>query len=173
MLPSFLLVLLFLFSVIVTWLAYSRRTTRFVSDFARLLESPRFGSGIARRSTVRGEFRGREVAILLQDGNDEQPSTLLITMATDAAPRMDTYDFAGYQGDRDGEVAAFGLEVKHGLTLRHVEGYLKASRDSFPSSFNPSKWQTVLEAMDTLCNVIEGREVPPKSGLSHGASDAQ
>ena len=167
MLPSLFLVLLFLLSAIVAWLVYRRRKTRFVADFARLLESPRSSDGlgdwIANRSAVTGEFRGRKVAIVLQDGNEEEPSTLIIAMATHAAPKMDTYDFAGYKGDRDGEVAAFALEVKHGLRLRHVEGCLKAFHDSFPSSFNPSKWQSVLEAIDTLCGSVERRGLLPPS----------
>jgi hypothetical protein len=166
MLPSLLLVLLVLLSAMVAWLMYGRRKTRFAADFARLLESPRpsdgVGDWIANRSAITGEFRGRKVAIVLQDRNEE-PSTLVIAMATHAAPTMDTYDFAGYKGDRDGEVAAFALEVKHGLKLRHVEGWLKASRDSLPSSFDPSKWQGVLEALDTLCGSVERRGLLPPS----------
>ena len=171
MLPSLLFALFILLSGIVAWLTYSRRTTRFVADFATLLESPRsvdgFGDWIGARSAVNGEFHGRKGGIVLQNGDDEAPSTVVIAMATYAPPKMDTYDFAGYKGDRDGEVAAFALEVTHGLRLRHVEGSLRASRNSFPSSFDPSRWQSVLEAMHALCGSMERRSVPPPSGL-HG-----
>jgi hypothetical protein len=171
MLPSSLLVLFFLVSAIVAWLTYGRRTTRFVADFARLLESPRSVDGFRHwtggRSAVDGEFHGRKVGIVLQNGDEEVPSRVVIAMATHAPPEMDTYDFAGYRADRDGELAAFALEVTHSLRLRHVEGVLRASRDSFPSSFDPSRWQSVLEAMDTLCRSMERRSFPPPSGL-HG-----
>jgi hypothetical protein len=160
MLPILFLVLFVLLSAIVIWLAYGRRNTRFAADFARLLESARsvdgFGDWIAGRAAV------RKVAIVLRDGED-QPSTLVIAMATNAAPKMDTYDFAGYKADRDGEVAAFALEVKHGLKLRHVEDSLKAVHHSLPGSFDPSKWQSVLEAMDALCGSMERRGVLPPS----------
>lgn len=166
MLPILLLALLVVLSAIVTWLAYGRRRTRFVVDFAKLLESPRsvdgVGDWIAGRAAVKGEFNGRKVAIVLRDG-DEAPSLLLIAMATDATPKMDSYDFAGYKADRDGEMAAFALEVKHGLKLRHVEDYLKAGHHSLPSSFDPSKWQSVLEAMDALCGSMERRGALPPS----------
>jgi hypothetical protein len=169
MLPSLLLVLFFLLVAIVAWLTYSRRTTRFVADFATLLESPRsvdgFGDWIGGRSAVDGEFHGRKVGIVLQNGDEETPSIVVIAMATHAPPKMDTYDFAGYKGDREGEVAAFALEVTHSLRLRHVEGFLSASRDSFPRSFDPSRWQSVLEAMDTLCGSMERRSFMPPSGL--------
>lgn len=171
MLPTLSLVLFFLLSAIVAWLTYSRRTTRFVADFATLLESPRsvdgFGDWMGGRSAVNGEFHGREVGIVLQNGDEDAPATVVIAMATHAPPKMDTYDFAGYKGDRDGEVAAFALEVTHSLRLRHVEGSLRASHNSFPSSFDPPRWQRVLEAMDTLCGSMERRSFPGPSGL-HG-----
>ena len=46
MLPILLLALLVVLSAIVTWLAYGRRRTRFVVDFAKLLESPRSVDGV-------------------------------------------------------------------------------------------------------------------------------
>lgn len=158
MLPGLLLILFSLLSGIAAWLVYSRRKTRFVEDFARLLEASRpaggVGDWVAGRAAVGGEFHGRKVVIVLRD-RPEEPSTLVITMATHAPPKMDTYDFAGYRADRDGEAAAFALEVKHRLQLRHVEGYLRASSDSLPGSFDKSKWQSVLAAMELVCRSME------------------
>ena len=160
MLPGLLFILFLLLSVTVAWLGYSQRKTRFVDGFGRLLDAPRPVDGVSDwirgRAAVGGEFRGRHVTIVLRD-RQEEPSTLVITMATLAAPTPDTYDFAGFRADRDGEAAAFALEVKHGLRLRHAEGYLQASRDSLPRSFDESTWQSVLETMATLCGSIERR----------------
>jgi hypothetical protein len=151
-----------LLSAIVTWVTYGRRRTRFLPDFESLLERPELVDGfsdlVAARSFLKGEFRGRNVVILVQHG-DEDP-TLVVSMETHAALTMDTYDFAGYKADREGELALFALEVKHELMLRHMDGYLKAQRcplGFFPRSFDRSKWQSVLEAMDTLAGSIERR----------------
>ena len=164
-----LLSVLVLLSAVIWWVTYSRRRIRFLPGFETLLERPEivgsFSDHVAGRSCLKGEFRGRDVAILVEHSDEE--STLLVSMATGAARRMDTYDFADYRADREGEAALFALEVKHDLRLRHMDGYLKARgepRKFFPRSFDRSKWQSVLEAMETLARSMERRESAPTAG---------
>ena len=140
-------------SAIVIAVKYGGRRKGILPDFGRLLECPEFVDNVSDwvggRSVLKGQFRGRNVALLLEDG--ELESTLIISMETHAARTMDTYAFAGYKGDRESEVALFALEVKHGLMLRHLDGYLKAqgqppSIGFVQGVFDPSKWQSVLES---------------------------
>ncbi len=88
-------------------------------------------------------------------------------METSAAVLMESYEFAGYRSDRDGELALFALEVKHEFMLKHEEGCLKARwaptkaaslfTFDFPPNFDTKKCQSVLEAMQTLAGSIERR----------------
>ena len=160
----FLLFFLVLVPVII-WFAFARPS--FMRDFATLVERPEFVDGLAnrliRRSFLKGGFRGRQVVILLQYGKARK--NIVVSMATGAAVIMETYDFAGYRADREGELALFALEVKHDIRLRHEDGCLKAlwvpsswfSLFSFPPPFDRTKWQSVLEAMDTLSGSLERR----------------
>jgi hypothetical protein len=157
-----LLSLCVLLSAAIMWATYARRRRALPPELGRLLERAELVDGfagvVAGQSFLKGQFRGRNVVVLLQQGEEE--STLLITMETHGPRAMDTYDFAGYKGDREGEVALFALEVKHELKLRHLDGYLKAEWQPLgflPRSFNRSKWQSVLEAMDALAGSIERR----------------
>jgi hypothetical protein len=160
---DFALLLVFVvLAAVVTWVTYGQRRTRFLPDFETLLERPEFVSGFGGRSLLKGEFRGRNVSILVQHADDEP--TLVVSVEVRASLAWDTYDFAGYKGDREGELALFALEVKHELTLRHVDGYLKAQWQPlglFPGSGDRSKWRSVLEALDTLAGSIERRASSP------------
>jgi hypothetical protein len=151
-----------LLSAVILWARYVWRRTRSLPGFETLLDHLEVSDGltdfVAGRALVKGEFRGRKVAIIVEQSDEE--STLIVTMETRAAPTMDTYDFAGYKADREGDRAVFALEVKHGLRLRHMDGSLKAEGQPhrlFPRTFDRPKWQSVLEAMDTLCGSIERR----------------
>jgi hypothetical protein len=157
-----------LLAAVVIWVTYGYggRRTSFLPDFGRLLELPELADGfsdrVAGRSLLKGEFRGRNVVIVLQHGTEDESPILVLSMETHAPPTMETYDFAGYKADREGELALFALEIKHQMKLRHRDGYLKAqcyapSLGFFAGVFDSSKWQTVLEAMDTLARSIEQR----------------
>lgn len=157
-----LLSLFVLLSAMVVWVTSARRRTRFMPDLETLLQRPEFVSGFGGRSLLKGEFRGRNVSILVQHADDEP--TLVMSMETRALRTWDTYDFANYKGDREGELALFTLEVKHELMLRHMDGCLKAAWQPlglFPRSGDRSKWQSVLEAMETLAGSIERRASSP------------
>jgi hypothetical protein len=58
-------------------------------------------------------------------------------------------------------MALFALEVNHELKLRHEAGCLKVRWGQFtmffPPTFDPPKWQSVLEAMHTLSGALERR----------------
>lgn len=170
-----LLAIFVLLSAVVVWVTYSGRRTRFSPAFGTLLECPEplgsFSDHVAGRSGLKGQFRGRNVVILVEQGDESEDSTLVVSMETHAPRTMDTYDFAGYKADREGEVALFALEVKHDLRLRHMDGYLKAEgqpRKFFPRVFDRSKWQSVLEAMDTLADSMEGRASAARRALICG-----
>ena len=145
-------------SALIQWMTYVRRKRRFLPHVEALLERPEFEAGFGGRSLITGKFSGRNVAILAHETEDEL--TLLVSMETRAARTMDTYDFADYKGDRGGERALFALQVKHELMIRHVDGWLKAQwypLGFFRRTYDRSKWQSVLEAMNTLAGSIERR----------------
>jgi hypothetical protein len=151
------------------WSAFGRPKTAFLSRFATLLDRPEFVHGVentlAKRAFLKGEFRGRKVVVLLQNGRGKYARTLVVSMETHAPVTMESYAFTGYRSDREGELALFALEVKHECMLRHEEGCLKArwapqkvsSLFNFPPNFDPQKWQSILEAMHTLAGSIERR----------------
>ena len=156
-----LLSLFFVLSAVIPWMTYGRRRSRFLPHLETVLECPEFVAGFGGRSSIKGEFSGRNVAIRVHDTEDQL--TLIVSMETRAARTMDTYDFADYKGDRDGEAALFALQVKHELVLRHVDGWLKAQWypvGLFARSFDRSKWRSVLVAMNALAGSIE-RRAPP------------
>jgi hypothetical protein len=155
------------------WSAFGRRRPRtpFLLDFATLLDRPEFVHGLqntlAKRAFLKGEFRGRKVVVLLQNGRGEYSRNLVVSMETRAPVTMESYELTGFRSDREGELALFALEVKHEFMLRHEEGCLKARwapqkmtslfNFDFPPNFDKQKCQKVLEAMQTLVGSIERR----------------
>jgi len=146
------------------WFTYGTAGTGFLPGFARLLDHAEVVGGLRNlligRSFVTGAFRGRKVMVLVQHGNRSRPQMVVVSMETRAAATMDTYDFAGYRADREGELALFALEAKHELVLRLQDGCLKALWEPLkplflPGSFQPAKWQSVLEAMASLAGSLE------------------
>jgi len=170
----------FLVAISLAWglWSYGRPKTGFLSDFAMLLDRPEFVHGLentlAKRAFLKGEFRGRKVVVMLQNGRGEFSRNLIVSMETHAAVALESYEFTGYRSDREGELALFALEVKHEFELRHEEGCLKARwapqkmtslfNFDFPPDFDTEKCQSVLEAMHTLAGSIERRV-----GLPHFA----
>ena len=147
------------------WLAYGRPGTGFLPGFATLLDRPEIVAGfinwLGGRSYLKGEFRGRRVVIMLQRkrGRYDPPGHLVLSMETGAAATMQSHDFANWR-DRGTEAALFALEVKHELRLTHRDGCLKALWQPikffiFPGRFEPTKWQSVLEAMHALAGSPE------------------
>lgn len=148
-----------------------RPKARVLSDFATLLDRPAFVHGLentlAKRAFLKGEFRGRTVVVLLQNGRGQNSRNLVVSMETRAPVATDSYAFTGDRSDREGELALFALEVKHEFILRHEEGCLKARwaphkvtsifHFDFPADFDTQKCQSVLEAMQTLAGSIERR----------------
>ena len=153
------------------WSAFARPKTGFLPDVATLLDRPEFVHGLentlAKRAFLKGEFRGRKVVVLLQNGRGEYSRNLIVSMETRAPVTMESYEFTGYRSDREGELALFALEVKHEFMLRHEEGCLKARwapqkaaslfTFDFPPNFGTQKCRSVLEAMHTLAGSIERR----------------
>ena len=156
--------LLVLFAAISVWVTYGRPRVGFLADFAKLLERSEFVNDftntLSGRTFLKGEFRSRKVVILLQRGRRGRPPMLVLSMETHTAMTMDSYEFAGYRADREGELALFALEAKHEFVLRLGDGCLKALWQPFnvlffPRVFDPKKWQSVLEAMHTLVGSLE------------------
>jgi hypothetical protein len=146
-------------------LTYRRRPRRgFLPDFAKLLDRPEFVDGFDNRmmgrSFLKGEFRGRKVVILLQHGKGKYLSMVVVSVETQAAATIESYEFC-YRADREAELAMFALEVDHELKLRHEDGCLKAKWSPFallfPPPFDPPKWQSVLESMHTVAGSLERR----------------
>jgi hypothetical protein len=151
---------------IAVWLAYGRPRRGCLPDFATLLDRPEFVDGFGNkrigRAFLKGEFRGRNVVIMLQDWRGRY--RVVLSMETHSAATMESYDFTGYRPDRETEMALFALEVKHDLRLMHRDATLKALWQPVaffifpnPGVFDPAKWQSVLEAMHTLAGSLERR----------------
>jgi hypothetical protein len=151
--------------LVIGWIAL-RSTKGCLPEFAKLLDRPEFVSGFshsfAGRAFLKGEFRGRKIVIMVHDWKGTY--RVVLSMETRSPATMESHDFTGYRPDRDAEMALFALEVKHDLRLRHSDGCLKAMWQPvaffvFPSpgSFDPAKWQAVLEAMHTLAGSLDRR----------------
>jgi hypothetical protein len=147
------------------WGAPERLGGGLLADFAKLLEDPVFVDDLdnrwLKRALLKGEFRGRKVAVLLKRGRDSPG--IVVSMETHATRPMWAYEFAEYKADRDAERALFALEAKHDLGLTHESGCLKATwggdwRFEFGFRFDRPRWQSVLEAMDTVSGSLERRE---------------
>ena len=162
--------------VIGMWL-HARARSGFLVDVAELVDRPELVDDFANRwfgrSFVKGEFRGRKVVIRLQVDGRNRPRSIVVSMETNVHRTMETYDFAGYRADREGELALFALEVKHDVRLRHEDRCLKAQAVPepfgffFPGQFDTAKWQSVLEGMHTLARSIE-----QKTGVTPAISGA-
>ena len=154
------------------WTMFWRPKATFLADFASLLDRPEFVHGLentlVKRAFLKGEFRGRKVVVMLQNGRGQYSRNFIVSMETRAPVTMESHDFADYRGDREGELALFALEVKHEFLLRHEEGCLKArwapekamSFVNFDFNFPPfdmQKCRSALEAMHTLAASIERR----------------
>jgi hypothetical protein len=161
--PGMVLILL----AICVWLLRSGRAKKgFLPDFAKVLEHPEFveSDDIRRRSFLKGEFRGRKVVVMLQLGWQRWQPMVVVSMETQVEAVVESAELTGFRQDREGELALFALEVTHDLRLRHEAGCLKAkwAPFAFPlmfsPTFDPPKWQSVLEAMHTLSGALERRE---------------
>ena len=148
-----------------------RPKTHFLSNFAKLLERPELVRGLentlAHRMFLKGEFRGRNVVVLVQNARGTYGRKLVVSMETHARLIVESYEFAGDRDDREGAQALFALETKHEFVLRHEECCLKARWAphktlrffglDFPFDFKTEEGRCVLEAMDTLAGSIERR----------------
>ncbi|MGH3116467.1 MAG: hypothetical protein ACRD09_09735 [Vicinamibacterales bacterium] len=150
------------------WLAYGYPGKGFLPGFAKLLDRPQivggFINGLAGRSYLTGEFRGRKLVILMKRkrGKYDSPGHLVVSMETSAAASIDPHDFAAFRQNRDADLALFALEGRHELRLTHQAGCLKALWQPigffiFPGRFEPQKWQNVLEEMHALAGSLERR----------------
>jgi hypothetical protein len=163
--PGFLLILL----AIGVWLLRSGRPKKgFLPDFAKVLDHPEFVESSdnrqLRRSFLKGEFHGRKVVVMLQLGWQRWQPMVVVSMETQVEGVKESAELTGFRDDREGEMALFALEVTHDLKLRHEARCLKArwSPFAFPLTFSPTfdppKWQSVLEAMHTVSGALERRE---------------
>jgi hypothetical protein len=157
---------------IAVWLAYGRPKSGFLSDFAKLLDRPEFVDGPdigpTTRRSVKGEFRGRKVVVMLE--NRRGVYKIVVSMETQSARTMESYEFTGYRPSREAEMALYALDVKHNLRLTLRDGYLSALGQpgtSFvfagPGVFEPAKWQSVLDTMHTLAGSLQPNEKRSKT----------
>ena len=79
---------LLLFAGVSVWLKYGRPMGGVLLDFAKLVDDPEvvddLRNRLAGRTFLRGEFRGRKVAILAQNGNRSRPEMLVVSMESRA-----------------------------------------------------------------------------------------
>jgi len=175
-LPRLYVLVLIFFSIaaVVIWQKYGRSRGGSLPGFAKLLERPEFVDGLdnwlSGRRFLKGDFRGRKVVIMQQsrDGDGDYEPMIVVSMETRAGASMETYELAGFKPDRETARALFALEVKHDLAVKHEERCLKAkwqpSALFFPRVFDPSKAQSVLEAMHIVASSIE--RCAPAPGVS-------
>jgi hypothetical protein len=89
------------------WTVFVRPKARCLTDFAKLLDRPRFVYGLentlAKRAFLKGEFRGRTVVVMVQNGRGDYARNLIVSIETHAPTPIESYEFTGYRSDREGE----------------------------------------------------------------------
>jgi hypothetical protein len=155
--------LLFIIVGAVVWrLAISE--PQFVGAFASLLTAPTVKRGpfsyFSGRSYAAGQFRGRDVAIRLQQRRgDYQLGYLVIAVRTDGPATLDYNGVEAHTRDEVGKRALFTI-AEHNLLLTVEDGWLKTMWKPlgfvmFPGRFSEEKWRPVLEAMQTVAASLE------------------
>jgi hypothetical protein len=139
----------------------------FLPDFAKLLDRPQIVDGftgfLTGRSSLTGEFRGRNVEVSLKRKRGRYSlGYLVVTMKTSAPVTIESYAFSAYGHDRDAELALFALETRHDVKLTHEPYSLKVlwmpiGFFIFPGRFEPEKWRDVLTHMHALAGSLERR----------------
>lgn len=165
--PTLVLVGLF------AWVLHRIGGGDFLPGFATLVDRAQIVEGLSGyltgRSTLTGEFRGRNVEIFLKRSRGRRTfGYLVVSMQTTAPRSVDSHSFTTYsREDRDAELALFALEVKHEVQLTHDPYCLKVRWMPmgfyiFPGRLDPDKWRDVLTQMHTLAGSLE-RQVPAAS----------
>ena len=137
---------------------------QFLSRFASLLERPRIERGrwsvLSGQSSLRGNCRGREVAVQLQlkRSRHGQGDLVVATRANDARS-LNMSGIESHVRDADGQRALTTL-VAHDLLLSLDDGWLRAwwrpqGFVYFPGRFDEAKWREVLEALQVLTRSLE------------------
>jgi hypothetical protein len=142
-------------------LRFRVRKAGFLPGVSTLLErttiTEGFADGVAGRSSVTGEFRGRKVVVTLHQPGRFGRAHLVVSMETKATQTVDEHELLRIRYARDDQA----LDVLQGLRLTHLPGSLKVLWEPvavwvpFPGRFWPQKWQSVLEAMHTLAGMLE------------------
>jgi hypothetical protein len=80
---------------IVVWITTGRPGGRFLRDFATLLDHPEFidglGNRLMKRAFLKGEFRGRKIVVLMQQQPRQFAHTVVVSMETHAAARLEPF----------------------------------------------------------------------------------
>ena len=137
---------------------------QFLSGFAGLLTAPTLKRGpfsyLSGRSYAAGAFRGREVAVRLQQRRgDYQVGYLVISVRTGGPATLDYNGIETHTRDEAGKHALFTIAA-HDLLLTVEDGWLKTMWKPvgfvlFPGRFSEEKWRPVLEAMQTVATSLE------------------
>ncbi|HEX2342366.1 MAG TPA: hypothetical protein VHI98_17950 [Vicinamibacterales bacterium] len=114
-------------------------------------------SGVAERSVVTGEFRGRKVVITLHRPSRFGRAHLVISMETKATRTVEEHELLRFRYSRD----HLALDALTGFRLTHQPCCLKVLSEPvaawvpFPGRFYPRRWQSVLEAMHRLAGALD------------------
>ena len=155
--------LLLVIIVAIVW-ALNAQGTRFLPHFSTVLEAPRIERGafsiLSGRSSLRGRFQDRDVAIQLQLKRGRHGlGDLVVAMRTSGEQSLNREGIESRVRDEAGRRAMSALAA-HDLLLSVADGWLQAwwrpqGLVFFPGRFAEEKWRPVLEAMHVLATSIE------------------
>lgn len=135
------------------------RRRLFLRQFASLLTNPQLRQGspilalFKSSESLRGEFQGRAVGVVLKYRIDDRLGHLIVAMQTRAPDQL----------------APLDTLADEGLTVVVDEGWVKATWMPvrffvFPGRFDEGKWRGVLRRLHSLAGSLEARTwevVPP------------
>lgn len=138
----------------IVWLivTFTARRRQFLREFASLLSRPELNQGNAVvalfrfSESLRGEFGGRPVAVVLKHRIEDRLGHLVIAMQTRAAADNSQLDT---RTDED-----LALEVRDGWRRAT---WMPAGFFTFPGRFDRARWRRVLERLHALACSLEAR----------------
>ena len=158
-----LLPLLLIVAGVALWL-FIAPGLRFLPAFSRLLTSPQLEqspfSFFSGRSYVTGQFKGRDVAIRLQQRRGRyQLGYLVIAVRTAGVTRLDNNGIEARVEDDAGRAALFTIAARD-LVLTVEDGWLKTlwkpmGFATFPGHFAEETWRPILDALRTIASSLE------------------
>jgi hypothetical protein len=136
----------------------------FLREFAALIEAPRIRFGVAallsRDSGVMGRYKGRRVALTVQQPVEDTPGEVRLALEANAPAGAPWKDSLLVSRNAAVSRATFDLEGKYDLILSTESGWLVATwrplpGRRFPGRFDEARWRNTLAQMLVVTDWLE------------------